>query len=334
MSQQSRYLRLIGNPDITACGANPNAAVAPLRIADQVAKCLRHSCRGVPLQPNLYLRCRPAQIEGASQRRSAKPVDTTNPPRLLISQHPQLGGNCVLERPCSYGCEIGLNDEVRYRRRKQLSQFSRHWLIWQQGNSGERRHRAKCRQPQPRRLTRCPLHQFLGRQRSLPQPWPMPGSGFGQLIQLQHSAWRGAGHEPHDGHTETCCRWGVRLLAERVAAAFSRSGEEAVCCQPCLGDQPPAGCCIGAEPLVIVGCGKQCARPVWCHESSRSGTLDDEGGVSRVGLKMSSEVCHVPSGEPTATKQLESQGRDALSNELDVVQQRERGPGRGPVNEV
>ncbi len=108
-------------------------AVAPRRVADQVAKRLRHICGGVPLQPNLYVRCRPAQIEGAPQRGGAEPVDTTNPPRLLISQHPQLGGDRVLERPCGNGCEIGLNDELRYRSRKQLSQFSWHWLIWHAG---------------------------------------------------------------------------------------------------------------------------------------------------------------------------------------------------------
>ena len=142
----------------------------------------------------------------------------------------------MLERPCGDSCEIGLNDEVRHRSRKQLSQFSRHWLIRPQGNSSERRHGAKCRQPQPRRLTPGPLHQLLGRQRSVAQPRPMPGGGIGQLIQVEHGAWLGLCDELQNCHAQACRGRGVRLLAERVAADFGGSGEETVGSKPCLGD--------------------------------------------------------------------------------------------------
>ncbi len=184
----------------------------------------------------------------------AEPVDTTNAPGLLISQHPQLGGNRVLERPCGDGCEIGLNDEVRHRSRKQLTQFIWHWLTRQQGNSGERRHSAECRQPQPRRLPPGPLHQLLAGQRSVAQPGAMPGSGIGELIRVQHCAWRYVCDQPQNCHPQSCSGGGVRLLAESVAAGFGGSGEETVCSEPCFGNQPPAGRGVGAEPLVIVRC--------------------------------------------------------------------------------
>src|SRR4029450_8855828 len=172
MGEQRCRLRLVGHSHIAAGWANPNAPVAPRYIADQGAKGWRERRRGVPLQPKPYVGCRPAKIEGAAQRGCAEPVDTTNTSGLLIGQHPKLGGNRVLERPCSDSCEIGLDDEMGHWSWKQLSQVTGHWLIGPQWNSGERGHRTKCNKPQPGRLMPGQLHELPGRQRSVPQPWP------------------------------------------------------------------------------------------------------------------------------------------------------------------
>ena len=49
---------------------------------------------------------------------------------------------------------------------------------------------------------------------------------------------------------------------------------------------------------------------------------------------MPSQITDVAAGEPTSTQQLGCGGLKAMSNQLDVVQQREGGPNRGPVNEL
>ena len=88
VSKQRRGLCLISHSYIATDRTNPNTSVVPAGILNQVEQRLRDAGRGVPLQPLLHFRGRPALVEGPAQRGRAESVDTRAAARLLIGEHP------------------------------------------------------------------------------------------------------------------------------------------------------------------------------------------------------------------------------------------------------
>jgi hypothetical protein len=88
VGKERRSLRLVRQANIAAGGADPDAAVPPRHIVNEVSERLGDSGGGMPLQPPSYVRSRPPLVEGAAQRGRGEPIDASTAPRLLIGQHP------------------------------------------------------------------------------------------------------------------------------------------------------------------------------------------------------------------------------------------------------
>ena len=80
VGKERRSLRLVSQANIAAGGADPDAAVPPRHILNEVSERLGNSGGGMPLQPPSYIRCRPALVEGAAQRDGGEPIDARTAP--------------------------------------------------------------------------------------------------------------------------------------------------------------------------------------------------------------------------------------------------------------
>ena len=95
VGKERRSLRLVRQANIAAGWADPDAAVPPRHIVNEVSERLGDSGGGMPLQPPSYIRCRPALVEGAAQRGSGEPIDARTAPRLLIATSATRRRQCV-----------------------------------------------------------------------------------------------------------------------------------------------------------------------------------------------------------------------------------------------
>src|SRR6187431_225771 len=162
----------------------------------------------------------------------------------------------------------------------------------------------------------------------------MPADSLCQLIEVEHGSRRRLDNELEDGSSETCGSAGVRLLTERMTAAFERSGEETVGFEPGFRDQPPAMCGIATKPFVVIVGRQQDSGARRSHELGGGGALDHERSVSKVRAQTPSQCRQIPVRQSATAKQLVWLSLQAMREQLDVMQHCERSTSCSTINKI
>ena len=254
VGQQGGDLGRVGDPDVRLRGSDPDAAVVPGDVVDQVGQWLRRGRGGVVLQPTAYVARRPARVEGPPQRRRTEPEDRRATPRLLVGQQPQLPGQPVGDRSGSDGGQIGLQHDLLHGGREGVGQVGRQRVgVGLERGPGQTGDGAQAADPEPAGFPPGPgQHRRQLHPADPGQPGAVPADHVGQVGQIEHRPHRGLGQQRGQQAADTGRARRLRLRSEGVSPRLARGPGQPVAVSPGRSQRPPAVGRFAFGPAVVV----------------------------------------------------------------------------------